>query len=134
MHKLFLIFLPLLVGCATVVSKKQYSIDIESYPDSQVTVRDNSGRNIYKSVTPFSVNLKSGYGVFDAAEYTFIFEKDGYVTDIKKINADIDAWYFGNIIFGWYGLLGFMVIDPVSGSMWEIDETQISTILLEKSN
>ena len=33
----------------------------------------------------------------------------------------MDGWYAGNILIG--GLLGLLIIDPATGSMWKLDES-----------
>jgi hypothetical protein len=47
----------------------------------------------------------------------------GYET--KKINVEcsINGWYFGNIVFG--GLIGFLIVDPVTGAMFKLDHPGI---------
>ena len=33
----------------------------------------------------------------------------------------MDGWYIGHILFG--GLIGFLIIDPATGSMWKLNES-----------
>jgi hypothetical protein len=33
----------------------------------------------------------------------------------------MDGWYLGNIVFG--GLVGLLVVDPLTGAMWKLDPT-----------
>jgi hypothetical protein len=36
------------------------------------------------------------------------------------LTADIDGWYFGNLLFG--GLIGILIVDPATGAMWKLPE------------
>jgi len=37
------------------------------------------------------------------------------------LSAEFDASYLGNICFGGLGLIGFLLIDPATGAMWQLD-------------
>ena len=47
---------------------------------------------------------------------------DGYYPYEMQIQRTVDGWFFGNLIFG--GLLG-IVIDAVSGSMYQLTPNQV---------
>ena len=36
------------------------------------------------------------------------------------MQGDLDAWYWGNILFG--GLIGWFFVDPVTGAMYKLPE------------
>ena len=109
-----------LVSCASIVSESKYPVMVSSNPPgATVTIKDENGSQIIKTKTPTVVTLAAGDGYFDAEAYTFVFEKEGYDMSMHTMTANLDGWYFGNIIFG--GLLGILVVDPATGAMWKLD-------------
>ena len=111
-----------LFGCATIVSKSKYPVAINSTPDgANITVVDKSGGTVFSGITPTTVTLKSSSGFFSKATYAVTFEKEGYSKQIARIEATLDGWYIGNVCIGWFP--GFLLIDPLSGSMWKLDES-----------
>lgn len=43
------------------------------------------------------------------------------------LTPGINGWYLGNLLFG--GLLGWVIIDPITGAMYKFDETPITYVL-----
>ncbi len=43
------------------------------------------------------------------------------------LEAGVNGWYFGNIIFG--VLLGILIVDPATGAMWKIHQDSIAVNL-----
>jgi len=124
-------------GCATIISGLKDDISINCNPTGAiVTVTDRYGNDVYQGTTPCSIELKTGAGYFRSASYSFQFEKEGYNPDDRLISAQINPWYFVNIILGAVsiplGLFGMIIIDPLSGSMWKLDDN-ISISLSESS-
>jgi len=108
-------------GCASIVSKSQYPVNITSAPmGATIIVEDKSGNQILKSRTPAMVTLSAGSGYFSAAQYTITFIKEGYNTQRKTLSPGIDGWYIGNIFIG--GLIGLLIVDPITGAMYKLDE------------
>lgn len=123
---LLLIFL--FSSCASIVSKGTYPLSISSNPVSaKVSVTDKKGKEIYVGTTPASIKLKSGAGFFSRAEYQVRLSSAGYDDKVIPVNFKIDGWYFGNILIG--GLIGMVIIDPATGSMWKIEEEFINESL-----
>ena len=55
-------------------------------------------------------------------------EKAGYRTSEVQISARIGGWYaFGNLLFG--GLIGYLIVDPITGAMWTLTPTEINAVL-----
>ena len=110
-----------LSGCASIVSTSTYPVHINSIPSgANVTVTKRNGDFIQHAVTPTVVTLKSSRAPFVPAGYRLSFSKDGYQDTTVNLNARLDPWYLGNILFG--GLVGLLVIDPLTGAMWELEE------------
>ena len=107
-------------SCASIVSKNVYPISISSTPsEAKITVIDKRGVEVYKGETPATVKLKAGSGYFSQAEYQVRFEKPGYNTKVLPVIFKLDGWYWGNILTG--GLIGMLVIDPLTGAMLKLD-------------
>ena len=69
----------LLNSCASIVSKSNYPISINSTPsDAKISITNKKGIEIYKGTTPANLKLKSGAGFFSKASYQVKFEKNGF--------------------------------------------------------
>lgn len=124
-HFIFALLVVVASGCASIVSRSTYHIPVRSNVDGTlVTVRDRRGTVCATARTPAIVTLKSGNGFFTSGLYTFTFEKDGYSGEVQKRQARLDGWYFGNLIFG--GIPGMLIIDPITGAMFTLDEHPIN--------
>lgn len=109
------------VGCASIVSKSQYPVNITSAPmGATIIVQDKSGNQILKSQTPAMVTLNAGAGYFSPAQYTITFIKEGYNTQRRTLSPGLDGWYIGNIFIG--GLIGMLIVDPITGAMYKLDD------------
>lgn len=110
-------------GCASIVSDSNYPVTINSTPtDAQFVIKNEAGVEIQTGRTPSTVTLKSGDGYFSSANYTVILKKDGFDEKTITIKSTMDGWYWGNILFG--GVIGMLIIDPATGSMWKLPEGQ----------
>ena len=128
-----IVLILLSAGCASIVSRSTYRVPIRSSVDGTVvTIRDRRGNICATERTPTIVTLRSGSGFFSRAEYTFTFEKDGYYGDIQKRTARMDGWYWGNLVFG--GVLGLVIIDPITGAMFKLDENPVNVHLVRAQN
>ena len=112
----------LFTGCASIISKSDYSVIINSQPNkAKFSIIDNEGMIIFSGRTPSTIILSAGSGFWKGAKYTVKFEKDGYVSEEIKIKRGIDGWYIiGN--FGFGGLIGWLIVDPATGAMWTLEK------------
>lgn len=109
-----------LSGCATIVSDKKYPATFNSSPSgATVTITNENDRKVQRDTTPFTTTLSASDGYFDSMDYTVRFEIPCYEPVEIQLDTSLDPWYWGNLGFG--GLIGFLIVDPASGSMWEID-------------
>ncbi len=130
---LLTIVISLSLGCASIVSKSNYPVSINSVPEgATITVTDKNGTQIYKGTTPTTVTLKSGAGFFSGATYTVTFEKPGYQPQTAVIEKQLDGWYIGNFIFG--GLIGLLIVDPATGAMWKLPPSISATLVANTSS
>ncbi|MDR0768322.1 MAG: hypothetical protein LBE71_00175 [Dysgonamonadaceae bacterium] len=117
-------------SCATIVTRSTYPVHINSNPQgANISIVDKHGREVYTGITPTSVKMKASAGFFSRAEYLVKFSKAGYADKTVFIDADIDGWYFGNILIG--GLIGMLIIDPATGAMWKIDTEYLNETLVK---
>ena len=108
-----------LQSCATIVSKSEYPVTIESNPPgASMIVKDDEGVTVYSGKSPATLHLDSGGGYFTPARYHVVATLDGHVDGHSTFKAGFDGWYVGNIVFG--GLIGLLLVDPLTGSMWQL--------------
>lgn len=102
-----------LCNCASIVSKSDYPVTITSSSPKEITVKNKStSSTVYSGTTPTTVTLSASGGYFQPAKYDVL-----YASGIQGLNAKIDPWYVGNILFG--GIIGLLV-DPATGAMWKL--------------
>ncbi len=117
-------------GCATIVSKTSYPVTFSSNPNAaELSITDKKGNQIFKGITPAIVNLRTGAGYFTGARYVVKMSIPGYKDRIVIISHTLNGWYAGNLLFG--GIIGILVIDPLTGAMWRLDRNFVSETLLK---
>lgn len=55
--------------------------------------------------------------------------KEGYNTAALPLRTSVDGWYWGNFLFG--GLIGFLIVDPVTGAMFKVNDPKGPIALTE---
>jgi len=116
-------------SCATIVSRSRYPVAFASEPQGATfTVTDANNREVFSGTTPTVVPLKSGAGYFQKQSYTIKFSKPGFEPKTMTLDADFNGWYIGNLLFG--GLIGLLVVDPLTGAMYRINDKQIQATLV----
>lgn len=110
-----------LVGCASILSDSRYPVSVTSSPShAEFKIVNQDGRTVHAGRTPATVTLKGGAGFFDGETYKITFEKEGFDPMIATLDSEVDGWYVANILFG--GILGLLIIDPMTGAMWTLDD------------
>lgn len=121
-----------LSSCASILSKSNYPISIDSTPsEAKIVITDKKGVEIYSGNTPASLSLKAGSGFFAKAHYVVKFTKDGYQSKSVPVNFKMDGWYWGNILIG--GLIGMLIIDPATGAMYKLDTEYLNETLVQST-
>ena len=115
---------PMLTGCASVFSVSEYPVHIDSVPtDMEIVVTDRNGDIEYRGQTPAVVDLDARGGYFVRETFSVELYDAGKVVGRTQIKGGIDLWYFVNFIGRpWTTLVGFFVIDPITGAMWSLEE------------
>ena len=108
-------------GCASIIDGGPQLISLSSDPDeAKITITDiRRGQNVLTAKTPYTATLKRSAGFFQRAIYRVTFEKEGYEKVEVPLEGRVNGWYLGgNLIFG--GLLGYLIVDPLTGAMWTL--------------
>ncbi len=130
MLKTFLLLLALLLccSCASIISESVYPVALCSSPaGAKYELKNKYGLTISAGRTPAVVSLDASNGFFSRAHYQFFcYSEDGKTVTQMPINASLDGWYVGNILFG--GLIGCLIVDPATGAMWKLPETVYASL------
>lgn len=122
-------------GCASIIGKgSPQVVTINSSPtDANLKIEDmRTGATMYAGKTPYTATLSRGAGYFKSAKYQIVVEKDGYSTKQFIIDGSPNGWYIGgNLIFG--GLIGWLIVDPLTGAMWTLSPEYINAELGAKT-
>lgn len=114
----------LLGGCASIVHGGYRNISVASQPTgAKVTVTKDTGEVVSHQTTPFILALDPHRGFFKGQSYQITLELDGYQTRQIQLRPEVSGWYFGNILLG--GLIGMLIVDPATGSMWNLSPALI---------
>ncbi|WP_373741781.1 hypothetical protein [Neisseria sp.] len=117
-----------LSGCASIMEKSSYPVNVSSTPDgASFTITNRAGKVITQGITPNSVTLKASAGFFKGEKYTINFHKPGYEPQTFVLDSGISGFYFaGNLLFG--GLVGWLIVDPATGKMFTLPNSAAVTL------
>lgn len=124
-----------LSGCATIVGHSTQLMTINSTPsDAAILITDEKGMDVFKGATPTTVTLQKSDGTYwGKKSYIVRISKDGFETQSIQITASANGWYIGgNIVFG--GILGWFIVDPFNGNMYNLSPEVINTSMLAKTS
>lgn len=125
---LIVIMAIMLSSCASIVSKSSTMVGIDTDPQgATVQILNRNNVTIYNGRTPATISLKHSSGFFRRASYTVKLTMNGYENREVTIHSSLNAWYFGNVLFG--GPLGLLIIDPATGAMYKLDTELVSETL-----
>jgi hypothetical protein len=104
-------------GCASIISGRTATVNIDSRPsDAEVVIHDKHGNEVLTTHTPASVELRRKDGWVWPAKYTATIEKPGYQPRTVPIHSTLNPWVLGNIVIG--GPIG-LVVDTATGAGWK---------------
>lgn len=108
-------------GCATIMNDATHNVQLSSnVPAATYSVKNKNGFVVQNGITPSAVNLNVAAGAYSGEKYMIDFSKDGYLPSSTILDSEVSGWWFGNFVFG--GILGFAIIDPISGKMWTLPD------------
>lgn len=122
----------LMTGCATIMGSEVHNMAISSTPsDATIRITDEKGTAIFQGKTPTTVTLtKTDGSYFGKKTYSVLISKPGYENQTIPVTASPTGWYIGgNLLFG--GLIGWLIVDPLSGKMYNLTPETISANLPE---
>lgn len=122
-----------MVGCATIMGDKTQLMSVNSTPsDAVVKIKDEKGMEIFTGKTPTTVTLQKADGRYwGGKDYTVTITKDRYETQVIPITSSPNGWYIaGNFVFG--GLIGWFIVDPLTGAMYNLSPEQINASMSTK--
>ena len=104
-------------GCAYIMNKDTQDISINSQPTgAKVVVTTIGGVPVFEGTTPTSVKLKR------KNKYVVSVSMEGYLDKTIQIDQAINTMIIGNLLCG--GVPG-MIIDGLTGAMWNLEPEQI---------
>ena len=121
-----------LSSCASIVSKTNWPVSIDSKPEGvHVSIINKSGKEIFTGKTPLVTKLKSGSGFFTKESYTVVMTYNGIEKRTINLECSVNGWYFGNLFIG--GLIGMLIVDPATGAMYKLDRKEVYEVFKENS-
>ncbi len=126
----FIVSATALTGCATIVGDANHVMPVSSTPsEAQVSIVDEKGSEVFKGATPTTVTLQKSDGSYwGKKSYSVKISKPGFETQTIPVTASANGWYIaGNLVFG--GLIGWFVVDPFNGKMYNLSPETISASL-----
>lgn len=114
-------------GCSTIFNRSNQPVQILSNPiGANFEITNRAGKHVASGTTPSSLKLSTSSGFFSGETYSVTFSRKGLPPRTVTLDASISGWYWGNFLVG--GLIGFLIIDPISGSMWTLDDTVMADL------
>jgi len=99
LHSGTVVALIVLTGCASIVSKSNWPVTFKSNPPgAEIAIKDNSGNEIDRGITPATFNLKSSSGFFEGVTYYAEFKLNNYQIVKTSLHSDLNGWYLGNVL------------------------------------
>jgi len=121
-----------LSSCASIVSKTNWPVSIDSKPEGvHVSITNKRGVEIFTGKTPLVTKLKSGSGFFTKESYTVVMTYNGIEKRTINLECSVNGWYFGNLFIG--GLIGMLIVDPATGAMYRLDRKEVYEVFKENS-
>lgn len=118
-------------SCASIFTSSTSAVSIDSEPQgAKLTIVNKKGEEVYSGKTPATVKLDNSSKYMSGESYTLTFSKSGYEDQKIYIKSKIEGWYWGNILFG--GLIGMLVVDPLTGAMYKLDRESVFVNLEEE--
>ncbi len=85
-----------------------------------VEVSRSEGHFVHRAKTPVTVTLSKRKKYFEGEDSTIKLMRDGKVVGQTELKSQLDKWYLANLIHR--GTLGMLVVDPITGAIWTMDE------------
>jgi len=104
-------------SCATVFNRSTKNVAIHSDPEGMsYEVVSRKGVKVASGSTPATLRLPTHSSYFRGESYVFTFRQGSKIVGQKTLDSSISGWYWGKFLLG--GIIGMLVVDPLSGAMW----------------
>ena len=114
----------ILSGCATLFAPSKWPLKIDTKPEGAwVKVINRNGDVKFEGTTPATVFLPAGRFYFKKETYTVKLFMTGAEDKSIPVGSVTNTYYWLNFLWG--GLIGFVLIDPASGAMYQLDRESI---------
>jgi hypothetical protein len=121
---LCIIAISMLSGCATLFAPTKWPLKIDTKPEGAwVRVIDRSGEIKFQGTTPVTVFLPAGRFYFKRESYTVRLNMAGVEEKNIHVGCVTNTYYWLNFLWG--GIIGFLLIDPATGAMYQLDRESI---------
>lgn len=113
----------MLSACSTIMRDNSQTVSITSDTEKvNVKIVDRKGKLVVDEQTPINTTLKTSCdGYFSPQKYTITASKEGFETQTTTLDWHVSKWYgWGNLAVG--GLIGYLIVDPITGDMYYLDE------------
>jgi len=122
--RIIIVFLGLcfLSSCATIMHGDSQYVEVNSTPSGATAYIEGNS-----FLTPARILLKRGY---PAHEYQILVQKEGFKPAYAKIEQNLSAWLWGDII---WGIIPGIVVDTITGAAFELYPDKISVQLEESA-
>lgn len=113
----------ILSSCASVMRDNKQTVNLSSNVDrANIRILNKKGNTVLEGQTPMIVTLRTASeGYFSPEKYTVEATKEGYTPLRSEIDWHVSKWYsLGNFAIG--GLIGWLLIDPITGDMYYLDD------------
>jgi len=122
-----------LSNCASIVSKSEWPLKVTTNPSgAKIVITDKDRKEVFNGTSPTTVVLKSSAGYFQKQSYLVKLSLNG-VEKTVPVECSVSGWYvLGNIVFG--GLIGWLIVDPATGAMYQLDKELINEDLTPKTS
>lgn len=127
-------FVIMFSSCASIIKGGDQVMNIKTDPPQAKCIISNlrSGQEVAHVTTPSATVLKKGDGYFSKGTYKVSCEKEGYEKKDVSLEGNLSGWYVaGNILIG--GLIGWFIVDPITGAMWYLEPENVDLTLSKKS-
>ena len=121
-------------SCASITSGSHQDMRFNTTPQgATVMVYDENESVVWSGETPVTARMSRGDGFFRGANYRVELTLEGYEPVSIYVTPELNAgWYIaGNFFLG--GFIGWLIVDPATGAMWNLRPDTVNRQLSEST-
>lgn len=117
-------------GCASLINSPTHGVRINSVPQqASFKIVDQKGNKVAEGITPDIVELRTSAAAFQPAAYYISFDLEDYAETTQILKGKISGWYFVNLLFSLPGYIGAAIVDPFTGTMYNLPNESRAVLL-----